>query len=391
MELQARPFNVETMLFKARRRQVKKLRGANSPLYTSIWPMVHVVRMFGFAPYDFSQDRLVPSNGYLIFSAIAASLYSYAIYVIIEKFMNIERETEVLEGTENTKVIINYSVVIYELGLAVFTRHSFTKTWNALQDYDDSVRQLGFPRKETQTAIYAWILTILTTAVWTLVNRSGMYAFLESWLENMGYMLSYIGTSMAVFKFAAVILFLGQRFHHLNTIAMRNLPSMSAGESTTVISRKTILSLHNDLMIAAENFEAVNSWSLLLWLGNLCLHTVSNIYFIIEWILKKWDMMAWPLIRCLSVWVMAFVFQLLLLHIACDFASSQANCMGPILIEWQVRLMKKKEECAESLLQFINRKLNFSAGGCFYVNLPLLRSIAALLTTYLVILLQLPD
>lgn len=34
------------------------------------------------------------------------------------------------------------------------------------------------------------------------------------------------------------------------------------------------------------------------------------------------------------------------------------------------------QECAESLLQFINRKLNFSAGGCFHVNLPLLRSVS---------------
>lgn len=106
MELQARPFNMETML--ATRRQIKKLRGLHSPLYESIWPMVYVVRMFGFAPYDFSQDRLVPSNGYLIFSAIAASLYSYIIYTIIVRFMGIERDDNVLGGTETTKVN-NYS------------------------------------------------------------------------------------------------------------------------------------------------------------------------------------------------------------------------------------------------------------------------------------------
>lgn len=97
---------METML--ATRRQIKKLRGSNSPLYESIWPMVYVVRMFGFAPYDFSQDRLVPSNGYLIFSAIAASLYSYIIYTILVRFMGIERDDNVLGGTETTKVN-NYS------------------------------------------------------------------------------------------------------------------------------------------------------------------------------------------------------------------------------------------------------------------------------------------
>lgn len=121
----------------------------------------------------------------------------------------------------------------------MFTRRSFTKTWNALQDYDDSVRQLGFPRKETQTAIYAWILTILITTVWVIVNRSGMYAFFEPWMENMAYLIGYIGTSIAVVKFSGMAFFLGQRFHHLNTIAMRNLPSISAtGKEKTVISRK---------------------------------------------------------------------------------------------------------------------------------------------------------
>lgn len=91
-----------------------------------------------------------------------------------------------------------------------------------------------------------------------------------------------------------------------------------------------IQSLHNDLMLAAENLESLYSWSLLLWLGNLSAHTVSNIYFIIEWILiASWEMIAWPLVRCLSVWVLAFLIQLLLLHIACDFASSQVRPLPP--------------------------------------------------------------
>lgn len=128
---------------------------------------------------------------------------------------------------------------MYELGLAIFTRQTFTRTWNALQDYDDSIRQFGFPRKETQTAIYAWILTILTGIVWTLINIFGMYAFFEPWLYNIGYMLAYIGTMVAVYKFSAMALFLGHRFHHLNAVAMKSLPSPSGKiESTTGISRQ---------------------------------------------------------------------------------------------------------------------------------------------------------
>ncbi|XP_011630763.1 gustatory receptor for sugar taste 43a-like [Pogonomyrmex barbatus] len=390
MKSRASSFIVNTVFTKVKKKRVKRLRGLDSSLYRVTWPMMYIVRVFGFAPYNILQDRLVSSNINLIFTAIAAILYSYILYDVLKKFMNIQREVSALSGTENTKVIVNYSVVMYELSLTVFTRHSFVRIWNALQDYDKGVRQLGHPRKEMWTAIVAWILVAVIASIWTSVNRSGMYVFHEAWHYNMGYLLPYVGTSIAIYKFVAMAIFLGQRFRHLNAIATENLPSLSiASKEIATISKKTILSLHNDLMIAAENLESLYSLSLLFWIGSLSLHTVSNIYFIIEWILlKPWDTLALPLVYCMSTWLLAFLFQLLLLHVACDFASSQANSMGLILFEWQVRLMRKNEEFVELSLQFLNRRLEFSAAGCFYVTLPLLRSIASTMATYLVILLQ---
>ncbi|XP_071560320.1 uncharacterized protein [Temnothorax nylanderi] len=396
MELHALSFDVETVFAKVKKKQLKKLvklRGPDSPLYRAIWPMIYVVRVFGFAPYDFSQDRLVPSNTNLIFTAIATIFYSYVFYQVFSRFLlnlSIKRETEPLDRTENTKIITNYSVVMYELGLTAFTRHSFVRIWNALQDFDEEVRQLGYPRKETRTAVVAWILVIVTAALWVFINRFGMYAFGEKWTDNMGYMMPHVGTSVAIYKFVAMAIFLGQRFHHLNTIAMQNLPFTSARGNGMIISKKMILSMYNDLMIAAENLDSLYSWSLLFWLASLSLNTISNMFFVIQWLLmKQSDVQMWPVISCLCTWLLAFVFQLLLLHIACDFASAQANGMGPIQVEWQVKLMKKNDDFVELSLQFLNRRLKFSAGGCFCVKLPLLRSIASMMTTYLIILLQL--
>ncbi|XP_018318078.1 uncharacterized protein [Mycetomoellerius zeteki] len=391
MELQAVPFNVTTLFTKMKKKRVKKRRDPNSPLYKVIWPMIYIMRIFGFAPYNFLQYRVTPSNINLLFTVIVAIVYSCVSYEVFTKFLNVKREIWTIRGTENTKVIINYSVVMYELGLTAFTRRSFIRIWNALQDFDENMKRLGHLRKETRTAIVAWFLVTMTTIMWIAINRIGMYAFIETWTSNMKYMILYIGTSMAIYKFVAVAIFLGQRFGHLNSVAIQNLPSTSVGDTRTIISKKIILNLHNDLMIAAEDLESLYSLSLLFWLCNLCLHIVSNVYFIIIWMLeKKWDVESWPLVFCMCTWLLAFLFQLLLLHIACHFASSQANCLGPILIEWQVRLMKKEnEDDVEYSLEFLNRKLKFSAGGCFHVNLPLLRSIVSLMTTYLVILLQL--
>lgn len=104
MELQTLPFDVDTIFAKMKKKQIRKLRGPNSPLYKATWPMICVVRVFGFAPYTFSQNRLVPSNINLIFTAIATIFYSYILYIVFKRFLSVQREIWTLGGTENTKV-----------------------------------------------------------------------------------------------------------------------------------------------------------------------------------------------------------------------------------------------------------------------------------------------
>jgi len=104
MQLQALPFDVETVFAKVKKKRVKRLRGPDSLLYKATWPMIYIVQVFGFGPYNFSQDRLVPSNINLIFTVIAAILYSYVLYEVFYRFLSVKRETSTLGGTENTKV-----------------------------------------------------------------------------------------------------------------------------------------------------------------------------------------------------------------------------------------------------------------------------------------------
>jgi len=102
MELQSLPFDVETIFAKAKKKKhVKKLRDSDSLLYKATWPMIYVVRVFGLAPYSFSRNRLVLSNVNLIFTAVAATLYSYILYEVFNGIINIKRAWT---GTEATKV-----------------------------------------------------------------------------------------------------------------------------------------------------------------------------------------------------------------------------------------------------------------------------------------------
>lgn len=134
-------------------------------------------------------------------------------------------------------MVVNYSVMMYELVATIFTRRAFTRVWNDLQDLDEKLSALGYPRKERRIGIFIWVLLVGLTICWIIVNQSGIYAFKETWMFNSAYMLTYIGTSMCVYKFCGMVIFIGQRFTQLNQIAWENLPPIVGYKSSTV-SRK---------------------------------------------------------------------------------------------------------------------------------------------------------
>lgn len=131
-------------------------------------------------------------------------------------------------------MIVNYLVAMYELVSTILARSAFVSFWDALQDYDEKVRLLGYPRNESSTEIGVWILLVSQGVIWILVNQSGMYAFMETWMFNVNYMLLYIGSAVSVFKFFGLAMFVGQRFSQLNRMAKENLPARVGYKSTTL-------------------------------------------------------------------------------------------------------------------------------------------------------------
>lgn len=89
--------------------------------------------------------------------------------------------------------------------------------WNAIQDFDIAF-ELDDPEKKPHSEAKLWLWSILFTSFvsWTAINQIGMWAFNETYLRNVGYMLVYVGTFVAVFKFAGMVFILGQRFAYLN-------------------------------------------------------------------------------------------------------------------------------------------------------------------------------
>ncbi|KOC65980.1 hypothetical protein WH47_12779 [Habropoda laboriosa] len=356
-KIRVKPFDVETTLAEVkleRKNRAKKYHGPDSPLYSAIYPSVCIMKVFGLAPYDFTGDEMTPSNLCLVFSFAFMCIYCYIVYIVYLKFTSLKRQKQMLNVVETTKVIVNFLVAMYELVSTVFTRRVFSRIWNALQDSDERMSQLGYPRKETKTKIAMWTLLISQIIVWTVVNQSGMYALMEAWFFNVSYICVYLGTAIPVYKFFGMTSFLGQRFHQLNQIARENLPPR-VGYKSSSVSKKTIQDLHDKLMLSSEELASLYSWSLLFWLGNLSVHSVSNLYFIIDWlILMPWTNIAWLRVFNMWSWEVGFISQLLVIYIACDYTITEANSMGAIFVEWDARVIQRFPYDVSISLKFYN-------------------------------------
>lgn len=207
------------------------------------------------------------------------------------------------------------------------TRKKLAKIWNNIQNFDEAVWDLGYARNEKKTFIWIWSQVVLWIALWTPINVIGMYAFNETWLKNISYMIIYVGSSLSVIKFSGLVMMLGQRFTDLTYIVEKNAPPTPRWmTSIPSVNYKLIEHLYDDLMVISESLNLIHSWPMMLWLINLCLHSVSDMYFVISFILDQEDMIfRWDFV-CLVTWIMAFISQLVMLNYACHSTSYKVLC-----------------------------------------------------------------
>ncbi|XP_058803414.1 uncharacterized protein LOC131671187 isoform X2 [Phymastichus coffea] len=356
-------------------------RGSESPLYEAVSPALYVVRAFGLAPYRYPPGnrppRLRASGPYCLYSLLWASLYSWIVVTALMRFGGLDRDKPVLGVTENGKLVLNYVTALAELVLTVGRRRQFARVWNGIQDFDESF-QLGRDglggRLLRLSRLWVWLSLVASAGVWTAINQLGMHAFDESYLQNVGYMLTYVGTYIATLKFVGMVFLLGQRFAYLNRLLAAQCLVRPAGLPPTQRNHalaKKVETWYNNLLSTSEMLSELYSWSLFLFLLNLFCHAVSNMYFFTIWtIIDPSYLKNLKVVLCLFTWLVVYLLQLLLLHVSCHFTSV---------------------EHFRSTLHYLNRRLKFTAAGCFDVNLPLLTTTFGHLTTYLVILLQIPD
>lgn len=92
--------------------------------------------------------------------------------------------------------------------------------------------------------------------------------------------------------------------------------------------------LYEQLLLIGETFRDLYSWPLMIWISNLCLHSVSNLYFLFDWIIDSAsgeDSIQVATTLCILIWIVVYLSQIVLLQYSCEFTAHQVR---PVIIRY---------------------------------------------------------
>ncbi|KAJ8664845.1 hypothetical protein QAD02_006507 [Eretmocerus hayati] len=264
----------------------------------------------------------------------------------------------------------------------IINRKKFVIVWNGIMSFDESfelgkvTNPIGVTKEKPpiyreemrQAKNYLWCCIFVGVFGWTIVNQWGMVAFNERYLQNMSYMIVYVVHFAAVSKFCGLIFLLGQRFAHLNQ-RVRQQTKMKAHRNTKGLMKR-IETSYNELMDVTYLLNDIYSLSLFLFHANLAYHIISNSYFILAQLIYAIHDWYLAVFLIQMFWMIMFCIQLFAMHMSCEYTSNEEF---------------------ESTAHFMNNELQLTAGGFYIAGLASLLSTARITTTYLVILLQIPN
>ncbi|KAJ8680859.1 hypothetical protein QAD02_016646 [Eretmocerus hayati] len=156
-------------------------------------------------------------------------------------------------------MLFNYMVLMMELVRSITTRQRLIELWDSIQVFDESLQLLleydktpskrGFPESQVYKSMIIqfqrclWEIFAISTIGWTFVNVSGMMAFDEPYLHNIGYMTPYVFTFIAALKFCGLAYLISQRLDRLVDYA---------SHKTTRTSRESCM---DDRSLKVRNFH----------------------------------------------------------------------------------------------------------------------------------------
>ncbi|KAJ8664846.1 hypothetical protein QAD02_006508 [Eretmocerus hayati] len=324
--------------------------------------------------------------------------YVYLVYGVLARWGD-NPDRPIANITEKLKPILNCTVSVMELLSSIIKRKKFVTLWNNIISFDESFGlgkatnpnevAKGKPpihrQQMRQAKNYLWCWIFIGACGWMSVNCNGMIAFEEHYVQNMSYMIVYIGHFAAVSKFCGLVSLLGQRFAYLNQLVRQQ--SDEIHKSNSIIMIKKIETSFQQLMDMSRSLNDMYSFELFFLFTNLLYHVLTNAYFMSFWIIFNSHTWSLKIFLAQFSWMVMFCIQLCSIHLCCEYTSQEANKMARRMFDWHRTIGFDIEEF-EPTLHFMTNQLHFSAAGFFGAGLTSLASNTKFIAIYLVVLLQ---
>lgn len=274
----------------------------------SIRPFFFGAKFLGTSLYEIKKHDIIVSKSkialYILVQFINVSLTIITIHVSFYDTYNTKEQIFLI-----TRAIISFISLLVELVITMYWKNKLSSAMTNILMYDISAKY----NEKIHYCTLNWgrcIFTVLTTW-WILIgcinyNLTSNYSI----ISGLSYTIFYGGVCMQILQFAGLTLMLYQRFDHLCRLILpegnQNNPHNNffnnnesycnvkllelliktnvnvIGETLGKIKLEDVWMMHFNLTRAAEKFNYVWSFQLLLWLFSLSLNTLSRLYTLVN-------------------------------------------------------------------------------------------------------------
>lgn len=420
--------------------------------YTSLKPMLYVLKYIGLAPYSFRTVKQEDGNETTTFEITwTASLYSvsFTLVLCISTIISFIGRFRYTYLTMRDQAMVPDFLVWCTLSICACSslvlgfvfRKRMARVLDTISQIDQSLlMNLTYTYSNT-FLIVTTILVIVLCLVTTLVCLLFLWTVEISGIESMvlvlpGY-INYFVNNLMVLLFVCLVTLIWHRYRILNShltnkyISSNMLQAfnMSCNTSTSechhsvfktnikdhtslchgkgymwrplvteqhcnVYKIRKLREFHDSLHDVASDINVIYGFQILVDIVNTFIDIVTTLYISIVCAKEEAqssNTIAYHGIIVNASWMLLFFLKLIGITLSCHFTSSEANGTANILLKKLLteELRPGTEREIQSFLQQVtNNKLYFSACGFFHISLSTLCAMISSVATYLVILLQ---
>ncbi|XP_043477309.1 uncharacterized protein LOC122508193 isoform X3 [Leptopilina heterotoma] len=366
-------------------------------------------KIFGLCPLNFNEKTYYISNTSVLYTILLCTVYSFFFYknIIIRLNMIYGIENSVSAVWDRILQILQYIVIIVTWINFGFRQKKIKKIVKHFHRTSEIAENLGIRNDNTEICRiitnYTLIINFLYFSLFSLQlhlnimfpsDREKFYSGINSFFRIIYHNMFFL--------FVSALHIIYRRFRQLNIhVKFFKLSKISRKPLYRVLNYQISLTmekygiLHNELLDLLDNITEFFFLPMLLTMATNFLHIVAaiNVLYLIFQKLEEFNAMLLNIIFYLLMWIFIINFEFLVISSVsanlCETANNFGNCLHRMWITYNPVNCKKIFKKVS--LMVIQRRAKVSLCGFLSMDNGFFYQTCGMITTYLIILLQLDD